>query len=106
MSEPHEQTFADEITEMNELKRLIAQPGWKRFVDTMQEQADLRSAQIILVPAGKREMVDGMGNVLLQEFEKGECAGINTTLKYPELRIKAISDVIEMTSKDETNVEN
>lgn len=74
--------------ELSRLKALVLTPGFKYFMEVLATQVENRKQQIILTPLKK------MDEVLEQEYQKGEVAGIALSMNFVEIRVKNIEDEI------------
>jgi len=76
------------MKERGVLKELVATPGWKFLMEIAEAQRMVRSNKILLTPRAADEMT-------IQEFEKGEVAGVLLFMNMPATAIEALSDEIE-----------
>lgn len=76
------------MNERGVLKELIETPGWKFLMDIAEAQRMVRSNKILFTPCPADQ-------VTVQEFEKGEVAGITLFTSMPETAIEALSSEID-----------
>lgn len=69
-------------------------PGWIELQKVLQDQANMRHNNIILNPLA------GADGVYLQEFQKGECAGLKLAFHLPMQLVESLETEIAATQAE------
>lgn len=81
MEEPSLEEMQEQL---RELRRLKDSSGWKVLLSFVQEQVQLRTTTVMRTPA------KGMAEAMVQEFMKGETAGLELAVASVEAQIETL----------------